>query len=814
MNPQWDQIKHIFQEAMEKSPEERSAFILEACAGDAVLRQEVESLISASERRSDFLRAPVVTLSEYVVLPELQAGDVLAQRFDILKKLGSGGMGVVYQARDRETQTVLAVKVLHPEVAGRKDFISRFKDELVLARKVTHKNVCRVYEFIRADSVVAISMEYINGESLRTVLDRPQGFSIREGLRITRQMVSGLTEAHAQGVIHRDLKPENILIAADGSVKLMDFGIARIADTPRLTDFVKGTPGYMSPEQAHGKPVDARTDIYSLGLVMYEVFCGQRAFSESESILPPEQIDPHVPQFISRIISKCIERSPANRFRSAAELQAALSEVKSDVLTVAEKPHEKSIAVVPFTNLGNDPEQEYFTDGLAEELIAALAGLEGLHVVSRTSAFRFRGQFLDIREIGRQLNVQTVLEGSVRRAGKRLRITVQLINVADGYHLWAQRYDRELEDVFAIQDEITESIVKTLKPTLLAERQSVARRHTDNLQAFELYLKGRYLWQQRSEASLRAGINHFEKAIALDPDYALAHAGIADSYSILRVFGHATKEEARAKAEKAAQRAMELDPELAESHFASALYRIYFTENWPAAEECFRRAIDISPRTAMFQTYFGGFLGARYRFEEADACISRSMELDPVSPFVWGVAALSVWMSRDYERTVRLGEHAVELQQGYPTGLLAIGLASSKLGRHDKAIEVLENLAKVSRGSAWFTGALGMIYGFAGRRREALAVRDELVRRSRETYIVPYSLLEVDLGLGDSDQIYVDLQACLDDLITGMSVEFMVGPFLDPLANEPRFVEMFRRFRLIQPRPGAAQPSAHLTTQL
>lgn len=338
MSPsRWDRIEQIFHDAVDRRDEDRRAFIVESCAGDEELQKEVESLLRESEGTAEFMERPAIRLSAEGVSRDLSPEIALAPRFAILGMIGSGGMGVVYQARDRETGAVLAIKVLHPETACRAELIERSKSELLLARKITHKNVCRVYDLIRIGDVVSISMEHIEGESLRTVLDRPQGISFRQGLNIARQITAGLAEAHAQGVIHRDLKPENILIARDGTVKVMDFGIARALDTGEsLTGTLKGTPAYMSPEQAIGKTADARSDIYSLGLVMYEIFCGQRVFTADtpialamkqvqETPAPPEQIDPHVPPFISRVILKCIEKNPAKRFQSVAELETALA---------------------------------------------------------------------------------------------------------------------------------------------------------------------------------------------------------------------------------------------------------------------------------------------------------------------------------------------------------------------------------------------------------------------------------------------------------------------------------------------------------
>jgi serine/threonine-protein kinase len=745
--------------------------------------------------------------------------------YEILGTLGAGGMGHVYRARDPRLTRDVAIKVMAAELANDAAWLRRFEEEARATAALSHPNVLAVYDVGRSDGVSYIVTELLDGETLRERLAHGP-LPIRKAVEVALQTLSGLGAAHARGIVHRDLKPENIFLTRDGHAKILDFGLAKVTklsgsaapdSLPTLvseSELVVGTVSYMAPEQARGLAADARSDLFSFGAILYEMLCGQRAFhrnsmadtlcailKEEPPSLPRRSVG--YPPALVRVLNRCLEKDATDRFQSARDVAFALESIcdqHPEVAEVHDKPAERSIAVLPFTNMGADAEQEYFSDGLADELINALAGLGGLRVVSRTSAFRFRGRDLDIREIGRQLHVETVLEGSVRRSGKRLRITAQLINVADGYHLWSQRYDRELEDVFAIQDEITESIVKTLTPTLLGERQPAACRHTENLEAFELYLKGRHFWQQRTQSSLRAGIECFEKAIALDPNYALAHAGVADSFSILRPYGYVTKEEAKGKAETASRRAMELDPTLAEAHFALALYKLFLTEDWTTAEKYFHQAVEIAPRTALFQVYFGLFLAARNRVEEAETCTAKAIELDPLSPFVYAVAAIAMSTVRHKDDAIHLAERAIELQSDHALGLWSLGFICCEQGNYERAIEALERGALISKRTAFFMGPLGMAHALAGRRTAALTLRDELLRRSREEYIVPSSFLQIDVGLGDRDEIYKDLQACLDDKISGFQLEILVGSLLDPLDAEPRFSEMFRRFHLVQPR--------------
>ena len=338
---------------------------------------------------------------------------------------------------------------------------------------------------------------------------------------------------------------------------------------------------------------------------------------------------------------------------------------------------------------------------------------------------------------------------------------------------------------------------------MLGEQQAAPRRHSDNVEAFELYLKGRHLWQLRTQSSLHASIEYFDQAIAVDPNYALAHAGIADSLCILRVYGYVSEKEARSKAHAAAQRAMELDPELAEAHFASALFTLYFSEDWPAGEPALREAVRLSPRNAMFHTYLGFFLAARHRADEAIASLSKGAELDPFSPLVFGLYGASMNMLRRYDEGVRLGERSVEIQSDFHVGLLAVGLGSLLLGNCERAVSVLERLVVHSNKTAWWVGLLGLAYARCGRRDDAIRLRNELAERGQREYVSPYAPLTIDVGLNDRDSAYRSLQACIDERVTGFAIEITLVSCLDPLDDEPRFQELFRRLRLVQPRPKA-----------
>jgi TolB-like protein/Tfp pilus assembly protein PilF len=746
----------------------------------------------------------------------LEAGTRLGP-YEITGTLGAGGMGEVYRARDPRLGRDVAIKVIPRAASGDAERLQRFEQEARAVAALSHPNVLAIFDVGTGD-VPFLVTELLEGETLRTLLEQGS-LSPQRTIDLSLQLVAGLTAAHGRGIVHRDLKPENVFVTSDDHVKILDFGLAkhRQADAtaaqtvtrPQTTSgTVLGTVGYMAPEQVRGLEADHRADIFSTGAVMYEMLTGRRAFrGESaadtmSAVLnePPSALvfNADSPPSLARIIRRCLEKDVNQRFQSARDLGFAIesiSDLRAGAAAAAVQPDQTSIAVLPFANVGGDADNQYFSDGLSEELIIALTRLSGLRVASRTSSFRFGGRDMDIRQIGRDLGVGAILEGSVRRAGTRLRVTAQLTNTTDGYHIWSERYDREFADVFAIQDEIVESIVKALAPALVPEARVAVRRSTENLEAYELYLKGRHFWNQRSPAVVGTAIRCFEDAIALDSDYALAYTGLADCYSILRVYGWTPAEHSQPRAMDSVTEALALEPELAEAHFSKALYTFHFERHWRAARQHFVDALVLSPRMAMFEAYFGLFLATEYDYVEARRRIERALDLDPHSSVVHFLVSAASCLMGEFADASRHAARAVELQPESLGARWPQTIALLATGRVEEAMAVGEQVVARARAPI-YVGVLGMVYALAGRVADAQQLARELdERQSRGDYIVPAARLSIQLGLKDITGIRTALAACVDGGAAPFSVVATSRLLIDGYRGDPEIDRLLDRLQ-------------------
>jgi serine/threonine protein kinase len=689
-------------------------------------------------------------------------GDLLAGRFEILEEIGSGGMGTVYRVMDRKIGEELALKLLKPEVAADHRIIERFKNELKVTRRITHRNVCRMHDIHEDGNTIFVTMEYVFGEDLKSLLSRAGRLSVEKTLYLAEQIADGLSEAHRLGIVHRDLKPQNIMIDRHGNAKIMDFGIARRLTGPDLTGagMMIGTPDYMSPEQVEGSAVDTRTDIYAFGAMLYEILVGRPPFEgdsglsvalkhKTEPPKSPRESNPQIPEEFDRLILKCLAKRKEQRFQNAEELLAGLRAVQDGVpvtaaaqaekaatrLTASERQCIRSIAVLPFKDMSPQRDQDYLCEGLAEELINALTKVKGLKVAARTSSFSFKGKEEDIREIGQRLDVASILEGSVQKAGDRLRITAQLICVSDGYHLWSDRFDRKAEDIFSVQDEISLTVVEKLKVELLeGEKEKVTKRHTTSKEAHRLFLKGRYHWNRRSPKDMILAVDCFQKAVNKDPEFALPYVGIADVFNMLAEFGFIPPREGYLKSRALLRKAQEIDDSLSEIYYSLALITYCYDWDLPAAERLACRSIELNPNSFWGHATRAEILGTWGRLEEALEEAKKIIELDPLSPLsgvLYGIV-LGVIGKSEESREQMLITQAKEPDN--PMLNLWLGMVYlSKPALPGQAIAYLRKAAEFGATSAY--GYLGLAYSMAGQEDDAWRCLEKLERIKKEAFI-------------------------------------------------------------------------------
>jgi serine/threonine protein kinase/Tfp pilus assembly protein PilF len=627
----------------------------------------------------------------------------LAGRYALQRELGSGGMAVVYLARDLKHDRPVAIKVLRPEVAAAVG-PSRFLREIEIAAKLTHPHILPLYDSGEVAGFIFYVMPFVEGESLRERLEQESQLALEDALRIACEVAEALDYAHSQGVVHRDIKPENILLER-GHAVVADFGVARAVTESvgsRLTESGRtvGTPAYMSPEQASAEEeIDGRSDLYALGCVVYEMLGGQPPFTAptARAVLARHMIDvvpsltalrPELPRHVTRAVTKALAKDKADRFAGLSDFAAALRGEGA----ATEEMRAKSIAVLPFANQSADPENEYLSDGISEEIINALSKVRGLRVAARTSSFAFKGTQEDIRAVGRQLNVQSVLEGSVRVAGNRLRATAQLINVADGYHLWSERYDRDMEDVFAIQDEIAQNIVRALRGVLTKdEEQAIASARTANVDAYVHYLRGRQFFRRFQHKALEYARDMFVKAIDIDPEYARAFAGMADCYSFLYMYFDSSESNLE-QAVVASRRALELDPDSAEAHAARGL-AVSLSKKYDEAEREFQTAIRLDPQLFEAKYFFARTRFHEGKFAESAELFEQACEVREDYQARLLAAQSYAAMGHDaearaaYERALRVIEEHLELNPG---DARAVTLGAGILMRVDRGAEGVE----------------------------------------------------------------------------------------------------------------------------
>jgi serine/threonine protein kinase/Tfp pilus assembly protein PilF len=795
---------------------------------------------------------------------ELTTGSTFAGRYQIIEGLGEGGMGRVYRALDKKLNEEVAIKLIKPEVAADKKTLERFQNELKLARRIGHRNVGRMYELMEEKGNHFITMAYVPGENLRSFIRRSGQLTVGKAASIAQQICEGLAEAHRQGVIHRDLKPSNVIIDLEGNARIMDFGIARSIKTKGITGpgVMIGTPEYMSPEQVDGKEADQRSDIYSLGIIIYEMLTGRAPFEgetplsvavkqKTEPLPDPKKWNPQIPDDLNLIIHRCLEKSAEKRYQNAEEMLSELKNIeKGTTVAAAAAPKFKradskektvtfplkriplvavgllvliaiiwavwkfipkkqpapaaeashSLAILPFEDLSPSKSYEYLCDGIAETLINALSGLKELHVAARTSAFSFKGKGLALQEIGQKLKVRTLLEGSVQVAGPKVRVTARLSNTEDGFQLWSESYERMLDDVFAIQDDITERILKTLKVKFLGKTEaSPLKRYTENREAYELYLQGRYLWNKRGRANLERATAYFEEAARKDPKYALAYAGLADSYFIMANNGYLAAAEALPKSKTAALKALEIDPNLAEALTCLGGLKTNWEWDFRGAERDLKQAIELKPGYAPAHQWYAFLLARLARYEETIAEIKRAAELDPLSSRIRATVGYMYYHARQYDKGLAELEKAKELNPNDSFIYRYMGYICVEMGLFAKAKESMLRFYELEYGKVFEDEDIAYVYARWGKKDEARQLLAKLEKEGhpqpQQRELSPAMMAAAYAAIGEKDEAFKWLEKAYDerDLVLGY---LKVRPMFDPLRSDPRFAELLKKVGL------------------
>lgn len=739
--------------------------------------------------------------------------------YKVIDKLGEGGMGEVFLAEDTKLKRKVAIKFLPSNLAKDKESRERFEREAQAAAVLNHPNIVTVYEIGEFENQIYISMEYLEGELLRDKIDNHNSTSteipIEEIINISAQICEGLEKAHQAGIVHRDIKPGNIIIDKDNRVKILDFGLAKLKGVSQLTkeNSTIGTIQYMSPEESRGEIVDARTDIWSFGVVLYEMLAGHYPFIGdyeqavlysilNEDPVPIENLQKIISEEMNQLVKKLLKKDLHERYQNINEIKSDLKSIENKLKTQKSKIENSkqslSIVVLPFVNMSADPENEYFSDGLSEELINALCKIKELHVVARTSAFSFKGKEMDVRDIGKKLNVERVLEGSVRKAGDQLRITAQLINVTDGYHIWSEKYDRKLDDIFAIQDDISFQITESLKSKLVTVPKEDPEKHTSNLEAYDFYLKGKYYWNEYSAEWTNKAIDCFKKAIEKDHKFALAYATLSSVYVFQSTpLGSLPGKIAMPKAREAAQKALYLDPNLTEAYVALGAISTFYDWDGDKSIEYFQRAINLNPNSADARLWIEFPLSLiRHDFNESINQLNHVLELDPLNLIIRLRLGYVYVYKYEFDRAIEHFQKILEIEPNFVLGHHGLMDVYGQTGMYEEAISRGEQVLKLAGRAQAHLGALAYCYGKAGRKNDALNIISEFLDQPKQGYTSPFWIATIYMGLNEPDHVFEWLEKAYEDR-DGNLLYIMAPPF-DPIRTDPRYNNLLNKMGLVK----------------
>jgi serine/threonine-protein kinase len=861
---QWQQIENLYHLLLKQEPSRRTAFLREACAGDEVLRQEVESLLAQRTEAESFIETPAVQVVAGL-MQEKRIQSLIGHQlgsYKVLSLLGVGGMGQVYLAQDQRLERTVALKILPTDLASDPDRMRRFVREAKAASSLKHPNVAIIFEIGESNDTHFIAMEYVEGQTLAA---RIGGRSLETGeiLDIVIQVADALDEAHGKSITHRDIKPANIMITPRGQVKVLDFGLAKITRpegqavssdattvTTTETGVVMGTVHYMSPEQVLGQALDHRTDLFSLGIVFYEMvtarlpFSGGNASETADRILhmQPEAIarfNYNLPSELERIVRKCLEKDKERRYQSARELLIDLKNLKRDSASgaaIAEKSQVRrsrprlvfaavalaiialavvvlyllmmrnqpldSVAVLPFVNVGADLNTEYLSDGITESLINSLSQLPKLRVMARATVFHYKGRETDLQKVGRDLGVRAVLTGRVDQQGGALNIQVDLVDVANGSQLWGEKYHRQLSDIFVVQEEIAKQISEKLRFRLSSEEEKrLTRRYTENTEAYQLYLKGRYFWNKRTEEDLEKATEYFHQAIDKDGGNALAYSGLADAYFYRGyVFGSLPPKEAMPKANAAALQALKLDRNLGEAHTSMALVKLFYEWDFVGAEAEFKRAIELSPNYPTAHHFYAVLLWAAYlRMDEAIAEAKRGVELDPLSIPLNNIYASCLTYAGQYDQAIEQSRKTLEIDPNSGNAHRCLGEAYEAKGRGDEALSEHLKANVLDRADNKAIAALRKAYETGGLKqydqKQSGLVIEAAKMNPPQTHTETYDLAKAYAQLGLKDEAFKLLDKVYEErssMLVWLKAGHWKGEF-DNLRSDPRYQPLLRR---------------------